>query len=97
MEKDASLRVMQYRSFVDVWHKPPRTSIYDSMYVQYVINIVTKLRQLSQRKIKLCLLLNFLIILVKERQSYLDSCLESKAELSKNPVPNFAHYTFDFA
>jgi len=32
-----------------------------------------------------------------EHQYYLDKCLESKSELSKNSVPNFAHYTFDFA
>ena len=69
MEKDASQRVMQYQSFVDVWHKcipevqfmTPRTDVCAVCEI--------KLKQLSQRRTRFYLLLNFLIISFKHKQN----------------------------
>ena len=103
MEKDASQRVMQYRSFIDVWHKcipevqfmTPRTDVC-AVCEQYREKIKTAVSE--EDKISFTSQFSdHLIQAQAERQSYMDSCLSSKTELSKNSVPNFAHYTFDFA
>ena len=103
MEKDASQRVMQYRSFIDVWHKcipevqfmTPRTDVC-AVCEKYREKIKTAISE--EEKISCTSQFSdHLIQAQAERQSYLDSCLNSKLELSKHSVPNFAHYTFDFA
>ena len=72
MEKNALQRVMQYRSFIDVWHKCILEVQFMTpalMFVQYVKSIVKKLKQFSQRKTKFHLVLSFLIISFKHKQN----------------------------
>ena len=103
MEKDPSQRMMQYRSFVDVWHKcipeiqfmTPRTDV-----CAVCENFREKIKTAITENEKITFTSQFtehLSLAQSERQDYLDRCLSCKSELTKNAVPNFAHYTFDFA
>ena len=96
MEKDASQRVMQYRSFIDVWHKciPEvqfMTPCTDVCAICEKLHEKIKTAVSEEEKISFTSQFSDHLIQVQaEHQSYLDSCLDSKSELSKHSVPDFA-------
>ena len=104
MERDPSQRIMQYRSFVDVWHKcipevqfmTPRTDVC-SICEKFRCNI----KAATSEEEKLSTTTAFSAHLTQaqtERQYYLDTCNRSAIELGSNgSTPAYAHYTFDFA
>ena len=98
MERDPTQRVMQYRSFVDVWHKcipeiqfmTPRTDVC-SRCEKFRSNI--KVATTEHEKVSVTTAFSeHLAQAQEERQFYLDRC-----NASSMSTTTYAHYTFDFA
>ena len=106
MDQDPSQRVMQYRSFVDVWHKcipeiqfmTPRTDV-----CSICQGYRNKIKEAISEQDKLTLTSAFsdhLHQAQRERQYYLDCC---RCDVLPTVSPGaahtcmYAHYTFDFA
>ena len=105
MEQDPARRIMEYRSFVDVWHKcmpqvkfmTPRTDVCSKCekFRQSIKDAVSE-----QTKVSLTSAFSEHLSKAQgERGYYLDSCKRSGSELRSSPdqAPMYAHYTFDFA
>lgn len=105
LERDPARRVMEYRSFVDVWHKcipevkfmTPRTDVCSKCekFRQHIKDAISE-----EKKVSLTSAFSeHLDQAQAERQYYLDCCKRGASELIASPgeVPAFAHYTFDFA
>jgi hypothetical protein len=105
MQQDPSRRLMEYRSFVDVWHKcmphikfmTPRTDVCSKCerFRQQIKDAV-----LEDRKASLTAAFSqHLSIAQTEREYYLECCKRSASELAvcSGGAPRYAHYTFDFA
>ena len=101
MECDPTQRVMQYRSFVDVWHKcipeiqfmTPRTDVC-SRCEKFRSDI--KVATTEHEKVSITTAFSeHLAQAQEERQYYLDCCNASASASSSTTA--YAHYTFDFA
>ena len=95
MEKDASHRIMQYRSFIDVWHKcipevqfmSPRTDVC-AVCEEYRDKIKTTF--LEEDKISFTShFSDHLSQAQAERQYYVDNCVESKSHHSRQVGPMY--------